>query len=117
MIVIAGDGGFQMNIQELEALHFHNIPIKIFIMNNESLGNTIFPSKRMFEGRTTGNDNEGGYGWPDFVDVAKAYKIKSLRFSSHKDIDQNLSEILNSDSPYLVDVKLDPDQFMLDTPI
>ena len=117
VIVIAGDGGFQMNIQELEALHFHNIPIKIFIMNNESLGNTIFPSKRMFEGRTTGNDNAGGYGWPDFVDVAKAYKIKSLRFSSHKDIDQNLSEILNSESPYLVDVKLDPDQFMLDTPI
>ena len=47
VVVIAGDGGFQMNIQELQAVSFHNIPLKIFIINNESLGNTKFPANKM----------------------------------------------------------------------
>jgi acetolactate synthase-1/2/3 large subunit len=74
VVVLAGDGGFQMNIQELQALAFHNLPIKVFILNNESLGNTRFPAQKLF-GNSTGNDIKGGYSWPDFVKVAKAYKI------------------------------------------
>ena len=81
VIVIAGDGGFQMNIQELQAVAFHKIPLKIFIINNESLGNTRFPASKLF-GRATGNNIDGGYGWPDFTEVAKAYKIRGKVFLS-----------------------------------
>lgn len=116
VIVIAGDGGFQMNIQELQAVAFHKIPLKIFIINNESLGNTRFPASRMF-GRSTGNNIDGGYGWPDFTEVAKAYKIKGKVFNSNTNIELELEKILNSKESCLVDVKIDPNQFMLDTPI
>ena len=73
-------GGFQMNIQELQALAFHNLPIKVFILNNESLGILDF-AQRLF-GNSTGNDVKGGYGWPDFVKVA-AYNIKSMNFENN----------------------------------
>ena len=116
VIVIAGDGGFQMNIQELQAIAFHDLPIKIFIMNNETLGNTNFPATKMF-GRSIGNDNKHGYGWPDFAEVAKSYKIKSTKFDSSTNIESELEKILSSKSSTLVDVKIDPEQFMLDTPI
>ena len=116
VVVIAGDGGFQMNIQELQAVSFHNIPLKIFIINNESLGNTKFPANKMF-GRSIGNDIEGGYGWPNFSEVAQAYKIRSKIFNSNTNLELELKKVLNSKNPCLVDVKIDPNQFMLDTPI
>ena len=116
IVVLAGDGGFQMNIQELQALAFHNLPIKVFILNNESLGNTRFPAQRLF-GNSTGNDVKGGYGWPDFVKVAKAYNIKSTSFENKKNFKSQLRRIMNYKKPILVDVRIDPLQFMLDTPI
>ena len=94
----------------------HNIPLKIFIINNESLGNTKFPANKMF-GRSTGNDIEGGYSWPNFSEVAQAYKIRSKIFNSNTNLELELKEVLNSKNPCLVDVKIDPNQFMLDTPI
>ncbi len=115
-IVLAGDGGFQMNIQELQAIAFHKLPIKIIILNNESLGNTRFPAERMF-GNTTGNDVKGGYGWPDFVRVAKSYGIEALNLKNSKDLKPQVRKILKSKKPILVDVRIDPKQFMLDTPI
>lgn len=115
-IVLAGDGGFQMNIQELQAVAFHKLPIKIIILNNESLGNTRFPAQRMF-GNSTGNDNKGGYGWPDFVKVAKSYGIEAMNIKNSKNLKPQIRKVLRSKKPILVDVRIDPKQFMLDTPI
>jgi len=116
VVVLAGDGGFQMNIQELQALAFHNLPIKVFILNNESLGNTRFPAQKLF-GNSTGNDVKGGYSWPDFVKVAKAYNISATTFDNKKNFKTQLKKIMNYKKPILVDVRIDPLQFMLDTPI
>ena len=115
-IVIAGDGGFQMNIQELQAIAFHKLPIKIIILNNESLGNTRFPAQKMF-GNSTGNDVKGGYGWPDFIKVAKAYGIEAMNIKNTSNFKPQIDKILRSKKPILVDVRIDPKQFMLDTPI
>jgi acetolactate synthase I/II/III large subunit len=116
IIVIAGDGGFQMNIQELEAISFHKIPIKIFILNNECLGNTKFPVLKMFK-NTLGNDKKGGYSWPDFCEVAKAYKIEGHEVNSKTKLKSFLNKILKSKKPSLTNVKISPNQFMLETGI
>ena len=116
IICIVGDGGFQMNIQELETVRFNDIPIKIFVMNNESLGNTRFPAISMF-GRSTGNDAAGGYGCPDFVEVANAYGLEAHVLDRNSDLIPSLRSILDSTDPCLIDVKIDPEQFMLDTPL
>ena len=116
VVCIAGDGGFQMNIQELQAIAFHNLPIKIFIFNNESLGQTRFPSQNMF-GNSAGSDVSSGYSWPDFVKVAKAYNIKAINFDNKKNFKNQLKKIMNFKKPILVDVRIDPLQFRLECPI
>ena len=88
----------------------------IIILNNESLGNTRFPAQRMF-GNSTGNDNKGGYGWPDFVKVAKSYGIEAMNIKNSKNLKPQIRKVLRSKKPILVDVRIDPKQFMLDTPI
>jgi len=70
-----------------------------------------------FFGNSTGNDIKGGYSWPDFVNVAKAYKIHSENFNSKRDFTVQLKRIMNYKKPVLIDVRIDPKQFMLDTPI
>ena len=116
VVCIAGDAGFQMNIQELQALAFHNLPIKIFILNNESMGQTRFPSQSMF-GNSAGSDGKSGYGWPDFVKVAKAYNITAINFDNNKNFKNQLKKIMNFKKPILVDVRIDPLQFRLECPI
>ena len=116
IIVIAGDGGFQMNIQELQAIAFNKLPIKIIILNNESLGNTRFPAQRLF-GNSAGNDKKGGYSWPDFTKIAKAYDIDAINIKNSKNLKLQIKKILDSKKSILANVRIDPKQFMLDTPI
>jgi acetolactate synthase-1/2/3 large subunit len=104
-VVISGDGGFQMNIQEMEVIKRRNLPIKIIIMNNENLAmvrqfqelymNANFPS--------TVKD----YSAPNFAAVAQAYGIRSLTIK-HDSIDhQFLSNFFADNTPALLDIRLD----------
>ena len=77
VVVIAGDGGFQMNIQELETVKRHRIPLKMVVMNNRSLGMVRQFQDEFFECRHGGTI--GGYSYPDFLKVAHAYGIPAKR--------------------------------------
>lgn len=98
IISIVGDGGFQMNIQELILLKAYKLPVKIFIMNNSYLGmvrqwQELFHERRYSEVNLEIN--------PDFVKVAEAYGIKSVTLESEEDLEK-IDEILKSDEPILV---------------
>lgn len=98
IISIVGDGGFQMNIQELILLKAYKLPVKVFIMNNSYLGmvrqwQELFHERRYSEVNLEVN--------PDFVKVAEAYGIKSVTLESEEDLEK-IDEILKSDEPILV---------------
>ena len=98
IISIVGDGGFQMNIQELILLKVYKLPVKVFIMNNSYLGmvrqwQELFHERRYSEVNLEIN--------PDFVKVAEAYGIKSVTLESEEDLEK-IDEILKSDEPILV---------------
>lgn len=98
IISIVGDGGFQMNIQELILLRAYKLPVKVFIMNNSYLGmvrqwQELFHERRYSEVNLEVN--------PDFVKVAEAYGIKSVTLESEEDLEK-IDEILKSDEPILV---------------
>lgn len=98
IISIVGDGGFQMNIQELILLKAYRLPVKVFIMNNSYLGmvrqwQELFHERRYSEVNLEIN--------PDFVKVAEAYGIKSVTLESEEDLEK-IDEILKSDEPILV---------------
>jgi acetolactate synthase-1/2/3 large subunit len=75
IVAIAGDGGFQLNIQELETLRYHKLPIKVIVMDNQCYGMVRQFQESYFEARYPGT--RWGYSAPDFEEVARAYKIPS----------------------------------------
>lgn len=98
VISIVGDGGFQMNIQELILLKAYKLPIKIFIMNNSYLGMVRQWQELFHERRYSEVNLEMS---PDFVKVAEAYGIKSFTLKDEEDLEK-IEEILKSDEPILV---------------
>jgi acetolactate synthase I/II/III large subunit len=108
VICLAGDGSIQMNIQELQTVVHHQLPIKIFVLNNSG-----YLSMRMtqsaFFGRLTGESAASGASLPDMVKVACAYGIPALRIDRQSQLEQ-VDRALASDGPALIDVVLDPSQ-------
>jgi len=108
VICLAGDGSIQMNIQELQTVVHHHLPLKIFVLNNSG-----YLSMRMtqsgFFGRLTGESTATGASLPDMVKVACAYGIPSIRIDRQSQLAQ-INQALAADGPALVDVVLDPQQ-------
>jgi len=103
-IVIVGDGGFQMNIQELEILRRRNLPIKIFIMNNANLGMVRQFQEIYFEENYVGTKKD--YSVPSFEKVGNAYDINSCTVTNIEDIYSTIKEALNNNLPELIDIQL-----------
>ena len=102
---IAGDGGFQMNIQELETVHRENLPIKIFILNNRVLGK-ISETQHFYHGdRFAATAVSGGYTVPNFQKIAEAYGIRAVTLSSYEDL-SSYAEWIEDMEPCLFDIPL-----------
>jgi acetolactate synthase-1/2/3 large subunit len=103
---IAGDGGFQMNIQELQTVVRENLPVKIFVFNNVSLGMIRVFQTELFDNRFAYTVGSGGYTVPDFCAVAKAYGIKSAKISAPSEF-AGYADWFSDNEPCLFDVFLD----------
>lgn len=110
IICIDGDGGFQMNIQELQTIRHHNLPIKIFILDNRCYGIIKQFQETYFESRFEASDVETGYSAPDFVKIAEAYEIPTVTIENHSEIDEKLNWVIKANGPVLCNVKLDKGQ-------
>ncbi len=110
VICIDGDGGFQLNIQDLQTIRHYNLPIKIFILNNNSYGIIKQFQEVYFDGRYEATVKETGYTAPDFIKVAQAYGIATETISDHSEIDEKIDKIIKTCNPVLCDVKLDDAQ-------
>ncbi len=108
VICLAGDGSLQMNIQELQTVAHHRLPIKIFVLNNAGYL-SIRSTQKNFFGRMMGESAGSGVSFPDFVKVADAYGIPSLRVDRTGDFGR-IREALEQPGPALIDVVLDPEQ-------
>lgn len=103
-IVIVGDGGFQMNIQELEIIKRRHLPIKIFIMNNTNLGMVRQFQELYFDKNYIGTKKD--YSVPNFENIGNAYGIASSTAWTNDEIYQKIEEILSDDEPAILDIRL-----------
>ena len=108
VICIAGDGSIQMNIQELQTVAHHRLPIKIFVLNNGGYI-SIRQTQSNFFGRFVGESPESGVSFPDMVKVAEAYGLQAFRIE-RPDFAGDIETALNTPGPVLCEVMLDPDQ-------
>lgn len=108
VICLAGDGSIMMNLQELQTIVHHQLPIKIFVLNNGGYL-SMRTSQTNFFGRLAGAGPANGVSFPDFVAVATAFGIPARRIAS-ADFPELLDGILSEPGPCLCDVVLDETQ-------
>jgi acetolactate synthase-1/2/3 large subunit len=102
VICIDGDGGFQMNIQELKTAVDYNLPIKTFILNNSGYGIIKQFQDAYFDKRYIVTN----FNPVDFVSIAKGYGMYALRIISETDVDEVLTSVFEHPGPVLVDVSI-----------
>lgn len=110
VVLFVGDGGFQMTNQELAILNEYNIPIKIVILNNQSLGMVRQWQESFFNGRCS----ESIFSTqPDFVKMAEAYHIKGIRIDDPKTLESDLTEAFKEKGPLLIEVMVSQTEHVL----
>jgi acetolactate synthase-1/2/3 large subunit len=103
---IAGDGGFQMTIQELATVVQENLAVKIAILNNGFLG-MVRQWQELFYGRRYVHTPLTG---PDFVKIAEAYGVPAMRVSDKKLVVSSIEKAMDHNGPYLLDFVVEPEE-------
>ncbi|MCK4916997.1 MAG: biosynthetic-type acetolactate synthase large subunit [Candidatus Omnitrophica bacterium] len=106
VILIAGDGSIQMNIQELATLSTYDIDIKIIILNNHCLGMVRQWQELFYDRRYSGTPLKN----PDFVQVAKGYGIKGIKVKKISEVKKAIKEILSYNGPVMADFQIEEEE-------
>jgi acetolactate synthase-1/2/3 large subunit len=104
-VCISGDGGLQMNIQELQTLVHNRLPIKLFIFNNDGYSSMRETQDAYFKGRT-GADISSGVSIPDIIRIAEAYGLKTKKIRDQTRLREDINEVLNCSGPVVCDVNI-----------
>ena len=110
LICLTGEGGFQMNIQELATTMHHKIPIKIFIFNNGGYLTIKQTQILGFNGRIMGADNSSGLSFPNYKHIAKSHKMSYQKIKNHKDLGKNIRDILKSKNATICELIMNPNE-------
>ena len=108
-LCIDGDGGFLMNIQELQTVRRLDLPIKFFVLNNDCYA-SIRTSQKNYFGQLVGADETSGLSLPDLLKVAEAFGIRATRISRPDNLRENLRAILKEPGPAVCEIMLSPDE-------
>ncbi len=108
-VCFAGDGSIMMNLQELQTIKHHNLPIKIFVLNNDGYLSIKMTQNNFFEGRHCGDGRDSGVSTPDFVKVGEAFEIKSVKLTDPAKVDETVAAVLAANEPVLCEVIVNPD--------
>lgn len=110
VLCIEGDGGIQINIQELQTMVSNNIPVKLFIINNNGYGIIKQFQELYLSGRYEATIPRKGVTNPDFEKVSNAYGINYSEIKSNKEIDRVLKKVLRSKRPEFINVIINSNQ-------
>ena len=108
VICIAGDGSFQMNMQEIATCMDYNLPVKVFIMNNGYLGMVRQFQEKSCDKRYFATKISN----PDFVKLAESYGATGLRVEKPQDIKPAIEKALSIDSAVIVDFVIEPEEIL-----
>lgn len=109
-ILINGDGAFQLNIQELETLVRLQLPVKIFIWNNNGYASIRSMQNNNFNGFQVASSEASGLTLPDTVRVAEVYGLKTFRIFNNCQLERQIETVLNTEGPVLCELVISPDE-------
>ena len=106
VVDIAGDGSFQMNIQELGTVAHYKIPVKVVILNNMYLGMVRQWQELFYDRRYAYTELPP----VDFVGIANAYGVEGIMVDEKEDVREALETALSTDGPYILDFRIEREE-------
>ncbi|MDO8794116.1 MAG: thiamine pyrophosphate-binding protein [Vicinamibacterales bacterium] len=103
---VVGDGSLQMNIQELATMVRHQLPIRVFLINNHGYSMVQQTQEQWLGGRYSATTVEGGLGFPDFAKVAEAYGIRTVTIDRNDHVADKLREVYGTPGPVFCNVEI-----------
>lgn len=104
VICIIGDGGLQLNIQELQTLKYYNLPIKVFVLNSRSYAIIKQFQEMYFDSNFLATQQDTGYSVPDLNKISKAYGLKSETIKKNAELVNKIKKVISSKESIICDV-------------
>ena len=115
VLAITGDGSLQLNLQELQTVVHHHLPIKLFVLNNNGYLSIRTTQTKFFEGRLIGTDKSSGVSFPDLSRLAEAYRIPYFRLDSVPATGAVIDQVLGTEGPVICEVFCPENQEVIPT--
>lgn len=109
-ICLCGDGSLQFNIQELQTIVHHNLPVKVFVISNGGYLSIRNTQDGFLDSNYVGSCESGGMSLPDLVKVAQAYGLKADRICHHGELAKKIRWALDESGPVLTEIMISPKQ-------
>ena len=110
---MTGDGSSAMNMQELEVIKRKDLPVKIFVADNNGYSMIYGSQNGNFKGHLTGCTEESGLTLPDMARIAEAFGIKGMHIENEAHLAEQVAEVLECDGPVVCTVHSDITQKVL----
>jgi acetolactate synthase-1/2/3 large subunit len=107
------DGGMMMNLQEIQTMVHHQLPIKLIIFNNDGYLMIKHTQNALFKGRPTSVDQKSGVSCPDFSALAAAFKIPAFQIRTWEDFDTVIPQVQEYNGPVICEVFMHPKQLFV----
>ncbi len=106
VICVTGDGSLQMNIQEFQTIIHNQLPIKLFVLNNDGYISIRNTQGGFFKGHYVGSTHESGVSCPDTIKIAQAYGFSTYKIDNQNDLAHDITKVLAMKGPVVCEVML-----------
>jgi acetolactate synthase-1/2/3 large subunit len=110
VICMEGDGSIQMNLQDIQTIIHHQLPIKIFIINNDGYISIKITQQSFFSGKQVASGKESGISFPDMKKISNAYGIKYYSIKNNSEIDDVLKHVMDENNPLICEIFTHPNE-------
>ena len=110
LICLNTDGGMMLNLQELQVVAEHQIPLKLFVFNNDGYAMIKISQHNLFESRITGSSSSSGISFPSFEKISSAFEMKYFRIKNLDQLNKAIDIHANSKDAVLFEIIMDPEQ-------
>jgi acetolactate synthase-1/2/3 large subunit len=110
IICLNTDGAMMFNLQELQVVKEHQIPLKLFVFNNEGYAMIKISQQNLFDSRIAGSSCSAGISFPSFEKIAEVFEMKYVRISNLDELDIALNSLFATNEAVLFEILMDPEQ-------
>ena len=110
IICLNTDGGIMFNLQELQLVSEHRIPLKLFVFNNDGYTMIKTSQENLFESRISGSTSNSGISFPPFINIAETFGLDYYKVLNVDSLNDQFDKLLDSPRPVLFEIIMDPEQ-------